>query len=68
MNLTICRFDRNRYNAERLSNGLERVYPQDLNYGSVLAEGYNPHMADITSGQYYTPRAPITLLAVRLHI
>lgn len=47
-----------RYSTERLANGLTPVEPAPLflDWNSVLAEGYNPHLTDAISSQFWAPR------------
>jgi hypothetical protein len=67
--LGVCKnFKRNRYNAERLSNGLGRVQEQTLDHGSVIVEGYNSHLADVNSGKFWTPRPSFTPVNVNSNI
>ena len=54
-----------RYNAERLSNGFNRVVPLFLGQGASIAEGYNPHLTNLDAAVPWTPRPAGTQLPVR---
>ncbi|ODM97026.1 Hemocyanin E chain, partial [Orchesella cincta] len=56
------------YNAERLSNGFARTVELGLYPGAPIVEGYDAHIKDFNSGQWWTPRAPETPLTDILHI
>ena len=54
-----------RYHSERLSNGLPRVVPFDLDYNHVIEEPYYANLDGTNSGQRWTDRLPNALIQVR---
>jgi len=54
-----------RYHSERLSNGLGKIVPLDIEPSALIEEPYYANLDGTNSGQRWTDRPPNTRIQVR---